>query len=92
MEHGQPKPKIAKRGAAPEPQLKLGLPPSFLKLVLSTTEHSRFPTMQSVQRRFGRTTQKRADDSQVAALLKDFEDADMLLSRVGAHVLIAARP
>ncbi|KAJ6130720.1 hypothetical protein N7512_003500 [Penicillium capsulatum] len=38
--------------------------------------------MQSMQRRFGRTTTKRADDSQVAVLLKDFDDADTLLSRI----------
>ncbi|KAJ5089177.1 hypothetical protein N7532_007861 [Penicillium argentinense] len=39
--------------------------------------------MQGMQMRFGRMTTKRtADDSQVAVLLKDFEDADMLLSRI----------
>ncbi|KAJ5688970.1 hypothetical protein N7462_003362 [Penicillium macrosclerotiorum] len=39
--------------------------------------------MQSMQRRFGRMTTKRtADDSQVAVLLKDFEDADMLLTKI----------
>ncbi len=36
--------------------------------------------MQSVQRRFGK--QRTADESQVAVLLKDFEDADKMLSRV----------
>lgn len=41
-------------------------------------------TMQSMQRKFGRITSKRsADDSQVAVLLKDFEDADSLLTKVG---------
>lgn len=41
--------------------------------------------MQSMQKRFGRMTTKRtADDSQVAVLLKDFEDADVLLSKVGS--------
>lgn len=40
--------------------------------------------MQSMQRKFGRITSKRsADDSQVAVLLKDFEDADSLLTKVG---------
>ncbi|KAJ5573534.1 uncharacterized protein N7459_007961 [Penicillium hispanicum] len=39
--------------------------------------------MQSMQRRFGRMTTKRsADDSQVAVLLKDFEDADTLLTKI----------
>ncbi|KAJ5221979.1 uncharacterized protein N7469_010866 [Penicillium citrinum] len=39
--------------------------------------------MQSMQKRFGRMTTKRtADDSQVAVLLKDFEDADVLLSKI----------
>lgn len=39
--------------------------------------------MQSMQRKFGRMTTKRsADDSQVAVLLKDFEDADSLLTKV----------
>lgn len=43
--------------------------------------------MQSVQRRFGRLTTTRADDSQVAVLLKDFDDADTLLSRVGTDII-----
>ncbi|KAJ5272578.1 hypothetical protein N7478_007703 [Penicillium angulare] len=39
--------------------------------------------MLGVQRKFGRLTTKRtADDSQVAVLLKDFEDADMLLTKI----------
>ncbi|KAJ5388582.1 hypothetical protein N7509_011123 [Penicillium cosmopolitanum] len=39
--------------------------------------------MQNMQKRFGRMTSKRtADDSQVAVLLKDFEDADSLLSKI----------
>lgn len=39
--------------------------------------------MQSMQRRFGRmTTAKLADNSQVAVLLKDFEDADNLFTKV----------
>ncbi|KAL8717220.1 MAG: hypothetical protein Q9225_005517 [Loekoesia sp. 1 TL-2023] len=36
--------------------------------------------MQSVQRRFGKP--RTADGSQVAVLLKDFEDADKMLSRI----------
>ncbi|KAJ5223464.1 hypothetical protein N7468_008006 [Penicillium chermesinum] len=39
--------------------------------------------MQSMQRKFGRLTTKRtADDSQVSVLLKDFEDADLLLGKI----------
>ncbi|EPS34699.1 hypothetical protein PDE_09663 [Penicillium oxalicum 114-2] len=39
--------------------------------------------MQSMQRRFGRmTTAKLADNSQVAVLLKDFEDADNLFTKI----------
>ncbi|KAF7713018.1 Uncharacterized protein PECH_003836 [Penicillium ucsense] len=39
--------------------------------------------MQSMQRRFGRlTTAKSADNSQVAVLLKDFEDADNLFTKI----------
>ncbi|KAJ5113862.1 hypothetical protein N7456_002396 [Penicillium angulare] len=39
--------------------------------------------MLGMQRKFGRLTTKRtADDSQVAVLLKDFEDADMLLTKI----------
>lgn len=45
--------------------------------------------MQSMQRKFGRMTTKRsADDSQVAVLLKDFEDADNLLAKVGSTFLV----
>ena len=48
--------------------------------------------MQSMQRRFGRmTTTRSADDSQVAVLLKDFEDADTLLTKVGNPVYCGAR-
>ena len=39
--------------------------------------------MQRVQRRFGRLLPRTADESQVALLLKDFEDADKMLERVG---------
>ncbi|KAJ5317632.1 hypothetical protein PENANT_c038G01223 [Penicillium antarcticum] len=39
--------------------------------------------MQNMQRRFGRmTTKQSADDSQIAVLLKDFDDADMLLGKI----------
>ena len=38
--------------------------------------------MQSVQRRFGKLLPRTADESQVAVLLKEFEDADKMLSRV----------
>lgn len=43
--------------------------------------------MQSVQRRFGRmTATKSADNSRVAVLLKDFEDADNLFTKVGSMI------
>ena len=38
--------------------------------------------MQSVQRRFGKFLPRTADESQVAVLLKDFEDADKMLIKV----------
>ncbi|KAJ5775447.1 uncharacterized protein N7511_000458 [Penicillium nucicola] len=39
--------------------------------------------MQNMQRRLGRMTNKQsADDSQIAVLLKDFDDADMLLGKI----------
>ncbi|RJE24088.1 SH3 domain protein [Aspergillus sclerotialis] len=38
--------------------------------------------MQSMQRQFGKFMKRSADDSQVAVLLKDFEEADKLLSRI----------
>ncbi|EAU31534.1 conserved hypothetical protein [Aspergillus terreus NIH2624] len=38
--------------------------------------------MQSVQRQFGRFMKRSADDSQVAILLKDFDDADKLLGKI----------
>jgi hypothetical protein len=48
--------------------------------------------MQNMQRRFGRmTTKQSADDSQIAVLLKDFDDADMLLGKVGIHISKDAR-
>ena len=39
--------------------------------------------MQSMQRRFGKLLPRTADESQVAVLLKDFEDADKMLAKVG---------
>ncbi|MCJ1388493.1 hypothetical protein MMC18_001340 [Xylographa bjoerkii] len=38
--------------------------------------------MQSVQRRFGKLLPRSADESQVAVLLKDFEDADRMLAKL----------
>ncbi|RAH75378.1 uncharacterized protein BO66DRAFT_467113 [Aspergillus aculeatinus CBS 121060] len=38
--------------------------------------------MQSMQRQFGRFMKRSADESQVAILLKDFEEADKLLGRI----------
>jgi hypothetical protein len=37
------------------------------------------------------TTKSSADDSQIAVLLKDFDDADMLLGKVGNNVFPDAR-
>ena len=38
--------------------------------------------MQSVHRHFGKYMKRSADETQVAVLLKDFEEADKLLTRV----------
>ena len=38
--------------------------------------------MQSMQRRFGKFLPRTADESQVAVLLKDFDDADKMLAKV----------
>jgi hypothetical protein len=38
--------------------------------------------MQSVQRQFGKFMKRSADDSQVALLLKDFDQVDKLLDKV----------
>ena len=38
--------------------------------------------MQSMQRRFGKLLPRSADESQVAILLKDFDEADRMLQRV----------
>jgi hypothetical protein len=43
--------------------------------------------MQSVQRQFGKFMKRSADDSQVSVLLKDFEEADLLLAKVGSTSL-----
>ena len=42
--------------------------------------------MQSVQRTFGKYKKRTADEKTVSVLLKDFEDADQLLSRVRENV------
>lgn len=69
---------------------------SELPPVVSSQVSGRPPngfTMQSMQRKFGRMTSKRsADDSQVAVLMKDFEDADNLLSKVGSLILVTRVP
>lgn len=41
--------------------------------------------MQSVHRQFGRFMKRSADDSQVSVILKDFDEADKLLAKVGGH-------
>lgn len=57
------------------------LSPFRVPLELLTAPPS--PNMQNMSRRFGRmTTKSSADDSQIAVLLKDFDDADMLLGKV----------
>ena len=38
--------------------------------------------MDRVQRKFGKLLHRSADSSQVAVLLKDFDDADQMLARV----------
>lgn len=38
--------------------------------------------MQSMQRRFGKFLPRTADEAQVGVLLKDFEDADIMLAKV----------
>ena len=42
--------------------------------------------MQSVQRRFGKFLPRTADESQVAVLLNDFEEADKMLAKVHTTV------
>jgi hypothetical protein len=43
--------------------------------------------MQSVQRHFGKYMKRTADEGQVSVLLKDFDDADQLLTRVSSRSL-----
>lgn len=43
--------------------------------------------MQSVQRHIGKYMKRTADEKTVSVLLKDFEDADQLLSKVCGHIL-----
>jgi hypothetical protein len=45
--------------------------------------------MQSVQRHFGKYMKRTADEGQVSVLLKDFDDADQLLTRVRSHDFMA---
>ena len=45
--------------------------------------------MQSMQRRFGKLLPRTADESQVAVLLNDFEDADKMLARVSTDTILA---
>ena len=42
--------------------------------------------MQSVQRHFGKYMKRTADEGQVSVLLKDFDDADQLLTRVSFNL------
>lgn len=47
--------------------------------------------MQSVHRHFGKYMKRSADETQVAVLLKDFEEADKLLTRVRFLKLCSGR-
>lgn len=51
------------------------------------TRKAGYYRMQSVQRRFGKFLPRTADESQVAVLLKDFDDADKMLTRVSCRDL-----
>lgn len=46
--------------------------------------------MQRVQRKFGKLLPRTADESQVALLLKDFDDADKMLERVSTDESVVA--
>lgn len=46
--------------------------------------------MQRVQRKFGKLLPRTADESQVALLLKDFDDADKMLERVSIDESVVA--
>lgn len=47
--------------------------------------------MQSVQRQVGKFLLRSADESQVSVLLKDFEDADKMLTKVGLSTSVWQR-
>jgi hypothetical protein len=47
--------------------------------------------MQSVQRHFGKFGRRSADETQVSVLLKDFEEADKLLTKVGVTSSVTDR-
>ena len=59
---------------------------SIIRLEIAFCQYSactiQIYSMQSVQRRFGKFLPRTADESQVAVLLKDFEDADLMLAKV----------
>ena len=48
-------------------------------------------SMQSVQRHFGKYMKRTADEGQVSVLLKDFDDADQLLTRVRSRHFMAVQ-
>lgn len=48
--------------------------------------------MQSMQRRFGKFLPRSADEAQVAVLLKDFEDADKMLTKVCYSEVTSRKP
>lgn len=59
----------------------LGCPPTTISLVQIDIWH---PEMQSVQRQFGKLWNKSpGDNAKVSVLLKDYEDADKALAKVG---------
>lgn len=45
--------------------------------------------MQSMQRRFGKFLPRSADETQVAVLLNDFDEADRMLAKVCYSVMLA---
>lgn len=47
--------------------------------------------MQSVQRRFGKLLSRSADGVEVSLLLKDFEDADKMLTKVSESILLRVK-
>ena len=56
--------------------------PVLLQFLAKVLTCSLFHSMQTMQRKFGRLLPRTADESQVAVLLKDFEDADVMLTKV----------